>query len=503
MKKNNRIAALIALVTIIVFAPCLANKFVYDDAYFITENHNIRRLANIPSFFVSFSSFAPKGTFYIYRPLSTLTYALDYWAGRLNPLIFHADSVIWHAAVSVLLYFTLNAMLKNGLVSLVSSLLFAVHPVQTESVAWVSQRSNLISLFFFLLAFYLWIKDSSAGSLLCYALALAGKEVAITLPMIIILHDMYMRKAARGRIRYYMPFFIVSVLYLILRTAVLGRISGQDMWAGGSICTAVMTGLKTVPFYVRMLLLPFGLCVDHKFTPAKSLLEPVVILSLLFVIAAILVGVLLARKRREEGFFIIWGLVTLLPVSNIVPMQGVVVADRFLYFPSIGFCALLSMLIMRTKKSRGILAAGLAIFYGCLAVSRNMEWRDDARLWTVTVKQNPGSERAHFNLGIACAHSGRYLEAIESLTRAIAINPAYQQAYYNLGVAYADLGRYDEAVWALNEALYLKPGDWPARYNLGWTYVKTGRKDSALEQYAILKNRDENLARELFDLIEK
>ena len=342
------------LVVAVVFANSLGNKFVYDDKGFVVDNSAIRSLANIPSFFTSIKSFNSAGNFYVYRPLAVLSFALDYSLAKLNPLVFHLSSVVWHAAVSLMLYFLLNLILEDERRALFATLLFSLHPVQVESVAWVTQRSNLISLFFFLLAFYMWIKNSSMGSLVCFSLALLGKEMAITLPMIIILYDMCRGSDLRKRAKYYIPFFIADIIYLILRTAVLGRIGGQDAWAGGSAYAAGLTALKAALFYVRLLLLPVNLCAAyHDFSPAVSLSEPGMLGSCAFIIAVLSIGVLLLREKRKESFFILWFFVTLFPVSNIVPLQQVIVAERFLYFPSIGFCVLLSLMVFSLSKKTG------------------------------------------------------------------------------------------------------------------------------------------------------
>jgi len=432
-----------------------------------------------------------------------------------------------------MLYFTLSLLLNSESPALLSALLFAVHPVQAETVAWVSQRSNLISFFFFLLALYLWMKESRAPSVACYALALLGKEMAITLPLVLILYDVYRGKGTRKRIKYYMSFFITAVLYLILRTAVLGRISGQDAWAGGSIYTAMLTAFKAALFYARLLVLPAGLCVDPDFLPARSLFEPGVIASVLFVMAAILGGMALFRKgRRAEGFFIMWFFATLLPVSNIVPLKDVLVAERFLYFPAVGFCALASLLLLSVSKKGAIPAiAILLVFCGYRTINRNGDWKNSLTIWNATVKSNPHSSRARNNLGVAFGRNGNYGEAVESFRQAILLKPDYAEAYYNLGLCYGKSGRYEEEIAAYEKAILFKPDyheaynntamaqvglglyeealssferavainpeDAAVRYNMGMLYVRLGNEKAASEQYGILKNLDKDMASSL------
>jgi len=536
-------AGLIVLIAVLVFANSLSNKFVYDDKHFIVENPAIRSLKNIPAFFTDLNSFSTKGDFYIYRPLSAIAYAMEYRLFKLNPVIFHVLSVAWHVAVCVMLYFTLSLVLKDKSASLLSALLFAVHPAQAESVSWVSQRSNLISLFFFLLALYLWIKESRAPSVACYALALLGKEMAITLPVILILYDVYFpRKDGSDRVGVkrtsYLPFFGAAILYLILRTVVLGRLGGQERFIGGSVYAALLTMAKSALFYARLLLLPVGLCADHGFVPAGSVFEPAVALSLSAVSLALFSAVFLFGKNKAAFFFILWFFVTLLPVSNLVPLQEIVVAERFLYFAAIGFCVLFSLaLLSLPEKPARVFAAIVLIFYSCLTVKRNGEWKDEFSFCKATIRENAASQRAYTSLGVAYVERGDYEKGIECyreairinpgyavaycdlgvafcklakpeegipfLKKAVALSPSYAIAYRNLGVAYTDAGYPEKGIECLEKALVLSPQDALAHYNLALVYSETGDGESALKHYDILKELDRNLADNLFGMFEK
>jgi len=483
---------LIAVAGFIIYSNALHNQFVFDDKYFIVDNPCIRNLKNIPSFFTSVKSFGPTGNFYIYRPLSTLSYAVDYALGKLDPVIFHLSSVLWHVLTCIMLYLVLNHVLEDRTASFLGALLFTVHPVQTESVVWPAQTSNLISLFFFLLSFYLWLENFSAASLASFAFALLGKEIAITLPLILMLYDARTGPGIRKRIKSYAPFFAIAVLYVILRTTVVGRISGQDAYPGGSIYTAMLTTAKAVVLYIRLLFLPAGLCVDHRFVPVKSGAEGGAIGSLVFVIAVLCSGVVLFRKRRRESFFIFWFFLTLLPVSNIIPLQNVLVAERFVYFPAAGFCGLISVLFIRicrneaggrVKNAAAVFMSFLIIFYGYLTMRRNSEWKDALTLWNATLKENPLSYRAYGDRGVAYERAGRYEEAVESYEEALRLEPGFFLTHANLGVVYFKSGRYNEAIECYKEALRLSPGYARAYFNLGVVYGKMGRYKEEIECY--------------------
>jgi len=193
----------------------------------------------------------------------------------------------------------------------------------------------------------------------------------------------------------------------------------------------------------------------------------------------------------------------LLPVSNLVPLQDVLVAERFMYFPVIGFCVLLAMLIVRGKKIDIILVSVLIGFYGCLSINRNRDWKDGFALFGKTIKVNPESFKAHDSMGVVWGGLGDYEKAIESFKEAIRINPGYALAHYNIGVAYFKLGRYDNSIESLKQSVILYSGDAEAYYILGLSYLKTGEESSAISQYEFLKPLNPALADKLFSQIKK
>jgi len=549
MKEQYKTAGLVAVIAVLVFANTLPNRFVYDDMYFIVDNPAIKSLKNVPDFFTSLKSFSPAANFSIYRPLATLSYAIGYAVLKLNPFIFHLFSVLWHAAVCAMLYFTLALMLRDKSAALLASLIFSVHPAQTETVAWVSQQSNLISLFFFLLSFHMWIRMSGikegekrkifyAVSAASYGIALLGKEMAVSLPLILLLYDIYAKQGIRKKLKLYAPFLMTTLLYVILRTLVLGRVSGQDQYVGGSLYKVALAMIKSYGFYMRVMLLPVKLCVGHIYGSPKSLLEPAVVLSLAAVAVLLALALFFSVKRRQEGFFVLWFFVTLLPVSNIIPLQQVIAAERFLYFPSIGFCVLVSLAVLSFgKKAARVIILLLLIPYAGLTIKRNGEWKDEISLWEATVRVKPDIPDAYYNLGVAYGKKGlrdreiecyeravrlnpgfslaqnnlgavyvemgRFSDAIQPLRRAIRMDPRDPRTYCNLGVAYVELGRYREAIECYRRAVSIAPDFADLYFKMGWAYMKMGDKKSALEQCQILNSMDRRMAAELFRLIAK
>ncbi len=539
--KNYQAVIIIIAVTVAVFANSLGNGFVYDDKHFITKNDSIRNLGNIPSFFTSLKSFSTKGEFYIYRPLSTITYALDYSLFKLNPCGYHVSSVLWHIINGVMLYFLMALILRNRVMSLLVAVLFAVHPIQIETVSWVSQRSNLICGFFFLLTLFLWIKMSAggretlnrkkylfAGSLISYAVALFGKEMAIMVPVMLILYDFFFldgKNRLRRRVKLYAPFFVVSILYVLLRGSVLGRLSGQNEFAGGSVYTAVLTMFKAIAYYAWLLLAPVKICAEPVFTPAAGLFDIRVLGSLALTGAMVVCGIRLFRKSRTISFFVFWFFITLIPVSNLIPLQDVLVAERFMYIPSIGFYAVLALLagklygseVKWIGKSTAVFTGLLILAYCYVSVNRNVDWRNDFNLCSSTLECNPGSYRSINGLGLEYLRRGEYEKAIEKFEKVIELRPGYAIAHNNLAMAYeksgflekareiyerikntryyADeirfnaaeaehkRGMYEEAIKGYKGVLKVNPGHSKTHNNLGCIYLGLGREEEAVREF--------------------
>ena len=229
-KLNKDIIAvfLIILLSVIVYANIFRNEFVFDDKKFVIDNLEIRKLSGIPQFFgEDFDG--------LYRPLRQSLYAINYQIWKLNPFGYHLNSLVLHILSSVLIYLILSLIAKKG-PALIASVLFAVHPIHTERVTGITAGFDLLGIFFFLAAFYFYIKFSKSNkinlyiiSILFFILALFSSEEAIILPLIVILYDTCFSlkdkdilKKLKERIKFYSSYFIIGILYIILRFYILG-----------------------------------------------------------------------------------------------------------------------------------------------------------------------------------------------------------------------------------------------------------------------------------------
>ena len=470
----RRPAAGVLLIAVVgggAFWNTLGGEFVWDDRSLVLENEYVKHRRNLPGFFLSdFSEHSadPHRSGY-YRPLILVSYFVDasLWGDR--PAGFHATNVLFHILNSILVYGFARSMASRR-ASLIAGVLFAAHPVHTEAVAWVAGRTDLICCFFGLIAFVCFARSSrSAGrrrtawylaSLLGLGLGLLSKETAIVLPLLFVAYDRYRGTEGR-RVRYYAGAFAVAGAYLIARVLVLGQLGPDRAYYGGSVWTSLLTSVTILASYVGLLLAPVRLSAMRS-TTYPSIRSP---FHPSFIVSAVVVGSLfvaasrLVKVSRGASFGILWIVVTLLPVLNLVPIYELI-AERFLYIPSIGFCLALGIALdamFRRKGALRVVALGLTgltvAVYLVLAMDRNADWRDEITLYTRTAEDSPRAYMAHYNLGTIYLVQGEYDRAIRALQRAVSLHPSYMQACYNMACAYALKGARGPALLWLRRAI--------------------------------------------------
>lgn len=465
--------------------------FVYDDYPFIVYNPAVRDLSNPTRFFVDRESFSEKGEYVIYRPLVALSFALNYRLNDGNPAPFHAVNIALHAACGLVLYWFLCLTFGDSLFSFFASLLFTLHPVQTEAVSWISGRGNPMFLLFLLLAMICYRKWSTTArgsyyilSLVFAVLSLLAKEMAVVLPVLLVVYDFFVNRPLSGawkrRLLAVLPFFAFSLLYVATRHLVLGVTQQIGYW-GGSPWTAFLTMTKGVVYYLRLMFVPRPLMVEYMMPLAYSLFQTTVMLSILIILSIAGVWVVSCRREPLIAFGIAWFFASLIPVSNVVPLQAII-NERFLYLPSIGFAVILAFpLLMRQSLSRRAAGAALAalstiaLCYGLLTFDRNRDWRDSLSLWTASVRDSPAGPTSRYNLGLELYNRGRYVEAVEHLQLACRLQERFPSAHGALGNTYFALGKLEDAIREYEVGLSQAPDDDRMRRNLAVAWYEKGK----------------------------
>lgn len=500
MKPSGRIKAVLFIfaATFIIYSNSLGGEFLSDDNYFIVKNVAVRNLANIPSFFtnpaaVAFSALAED----VYRPVTAASYAVDYRLFLLNSFGYHLENVLFHAANAALVFLLLDLLVGDLFIAFFAGLFFACHPVQTEVVAWISGRASVLFLFFYLAAFVLFVryrKDRRAGylaaSVCLYAVSLFSKEMAVTLPAMLIVYDIHFggKEPLRRKIAAYLPYVALTAAYIVVRGSVLSRMS-QCGWWGGAPSVNALSAVAVLPDYLKLLLYPADLCAFYMPRLARSIADPRFMTACAIIVATAVSLPAIFRRSRRTSFAVLWFFITILPVSNIVPLRALM-AERFLYIPSIGFCLLAAVLIgrmsaMRARPARAIaivVAAALAVSYGVRTMYRNEDWKDSARLSLSIVKVEPLNSWGYTSLGTAYIGQERYRDAVKPLLKAMKISWDYSAPRVALGFCYLQLGEFENAVSVLTEALRFEPKNLEAIVSLGVSYAELKRFDRAVEE---------------------
>lgn len=481
---------LIAVLGFAVYANSLGGKFVWDDEVLITYNSYLKNWSNVSKFFTQDIGAGAGKKFYSYRPLQMISYLADYSLWKLNVKGYHLTNIFLHILAALGIYSLLNALYKDQILSLFTAMLFVVHPVHTEAVAYISGRADPLAVIFMFLCFILYIKhlDKKGPAvyifmMLSYILALLARENSLILPLLLLLYHYTFRK--KINIKAFTSITIVAVAFIFIRLIALKSL----IFHGGRPLTLMqrLPGFFiALANYTRLLFLPFGLHMEYQkrlfsFNDFRMLAGVLILCFLLIYIF---------RKRKPRGivfFSLSWFLITLLPVSNVIYPISAYMAEHWLYLPSIGFFIILakgaSYLWHRGREWRVlgvIFLAGLMAFYSVLTIRQNDYWKEPLTFYERTLRYVPDSPRIYNNLANIYRDMGRQQEAIRLYKAAIALFPD-PISYNNLGELYQKMGRNKEAIALYKKALALDPNYAVTYFNLSAIYFQTAQYDLAVE----------------------
>ncbi len=521
----------------------------WDDPLYVLGNDRI--LDTSVGSLVGLWSFehAHLGGFIEYFPLRDTVYWMIHRLFGLNPLPYHVTNIGFHALTSALVVVLGRRLRFSSAAAMVAGIIFAVHPAHCESVVWISALKDPMFTSFLLLSI-IFYEPSDTGrrhylvSFLFFMLSLLCKSIGFMLPALLLVLEWRRGNVKPGAVLAIVPFGLIALLFLA-NFMLIGRSNDVivEHWGGGPV-TIVMTSLWCFVMYVSLELLPINLYLLHIIPPIMSTTDLRGI-SATVICSGLLVGVLAVMVRsRTAGLLVLWYIIFLLPVLNIVPIP-VLVAERYLYLPSVAFCLGLGLgLTHLATRSRALAVAVTALIVVGLAartVARNEDWRGgDVVLWQGVVTQPTAAvfDGAWVQLGEALLRENRVVEAELALLRAIEIQdqnnvqPTRRSlAHGYLGIEYLEAGRYDLAkhhlkrsltfnrrlpdVWnslssaesatgnrvgaehAANMAVQLDPGFGSARYNRGLARIDLGRVDEGVADVASAVAADAALCRKL------
>jgi len=517
-------ALLVAVLTLILYIPALQNDFVnWDDDGYVYENENIQSF-DLKLLKRSFTEFYKSN----WHPLTLLSHAADYAIWELNPMGHHLSSIMIHGINTFLLcmfiaYLMLNTRLSGTLDSEndknrgkramiaggVTALLFGIHPVHVESVAWVSERKDVLSTFFVLLSLIFYVKYVVRqklnkqffyyiSSLIFFVLALMSKPMAVTLPVMLVILDIYpfQRFSFRGGIKTQkkviiekVPFFFLSLVSSVITIIAQHEGGAVKSLEAYPLSVRIGVAIKGVCFYLAKMVYPIGLSPFYPHPKSISFLSFEYLFSIILVVA-ISVFCIWAWKRGWKIFMAIWAfyVVTLLPVLGIIQVGSQAAADRYAYIPSIGPFLLIGLgvsLIWEKSKKLTILTSILILsLLSVLTVRQIKIWSNSITLWSYELKRYPDNKTAYISRANAYAFSGSYMEALKDLDRVITLNPDFAGAYNNRGKTYYALENNQQAIKDFSKAIELNPEDAKAYNNRGIAYSTVENYKQAIKDFS-------------------
>ncbi len=400
-----------------------------------------------------------------FRPVAVISYAIDLALWGPWPFGFRLTNLLLHVICTWLVWRIIQNEGIGGIQALLGGALFAVHPAHVESVAWISGRTDLLCAVFMLGAWLTWRHGMRWSSLLLFALALLSKEMAIMLPVLIAID-------ARPRIRAAVPWFMVAAAWFIARALILGGAAPMAYELGAA------SFLATVCFvlarYITLMLGLTGLDAGWWETPVADLAQPLLLLAVL-VLAALGWA---AWRLWRPAFWLLWMVVTLAPVLALGRFGQAIMAERFVYIPSVGLCVAAAY-AMRKPWHRA-LAACVAVIFPCVAAVRAGHWSDDIRIFSSLARSAPDAALVRANLGLALHRAGDDAGAERELGIAVEKAPGYALAHLNLGLVLEARGSNDAALHHYEKAAAADPALVAAPVNAGLLRVKLGRTGEGL-----------------------
>ncbi|MGA2788911.1 MAG: tetratricopeptide repeat protein [Verrucomicrobiota bacterium] len=499
---------LLALVTLLVYLPASRDDFVnYDDQDYVTENSVVQKGLTWSGVKWAFTTGFATGHASYWHPITWLSHMADCQLFALNPGAHHLVNVLFHTANTVLLLVLLLRLTDELWPSMVVAALFAWHPLHVESVAWISERKDVLSTFFALLTLLAYTKYIKANcrrsfwiALAFFALGLMSKPMLVTLPFVMLLLDYWpLRRltgdpwpmsTARRLVLEKWPFFLLTTISCVVTFFAQRNLGAVMTLQHYPLHLRMANALISYEQYLAKMIWPWPLAF---FYPLPNHLSWIRAMA---ATAAAVLGViswLIWRLRRPCPYLLagwLWYLGTLVPVIGLVQVGGVAMADRFTYFPLVGIFIAVAFGI-RDLADRfqfpktAVAGAAALVLVPCLLLTENQlrYWHDNESLFRHALAVTRNNDVAHLNLGVALEQKGELSEALAEYRAAEQLTPELYHIHYNIGHLLDNLGHPNEALAEYREAILLKPNQPSLHDNAGVVLVELGHFEEAMSQF--------------------
>ncbi len=513
VSRKNLPVILVGLILIatLPYLNSLVNGFIYDDKRLILANPYLRSFGHLREIFFTnpWSFLGTRGVTNYYRPLVTFGYLVSYQLFGTLAYGYHLVNLLVNAAVVCALFFVTYRMFGNRVLAFLAAALFALHPIHTEAVDWISAITDLEVTLFCLLTFWCyldvaragegrsgWARLGMAGS---FSLALLSKESAVMLPVLVTIYEHLYRMDRKQttwaqKMSRYLSLWLLTLAYLLFRVRVLGSLTTVLLTPRVSWYEAFLSAFALFAKYLAKVFWPLRLSAYYAFHKNVSPLDPGVLAGVAVLILCGASFLALWKRARRVSFGLLWFVITLAPVLNSRWLGPNVFTERYLYLPSVGFCWVAAWAGVELWKALGrwprwvrqVCAAALGllpILCAVRVVIRNRDWRNEIVFYRTTLAAEPEATSYWINLGVAYWEHGNPLAAEQVWHAALAQAPQSALVYNNLGLAYFGRKQYTQAAEYFKRAMRLQPENSDTHLNLGRVYLRQCRNADAELQF--------------------
>lgn len=505
---TSKIIAILIGLTLFAYLSSFTNPFIWDDEQFIQKNVYVQTF-NIGKIFTTNTVAGAGISSNYYRPLTSLSFAIDTKVWGQNPFGFHLTNLLLHVGAGIVLFLLLLHLGFGKLISFAISGIFLIHPVQVEAVTYINSRGDSQYAFFFFLSLLLFVLGLQVkrphlwywvGSIVFFVVSILSKETAIAgfslFLAVVFFQCMKTHKINNKALIASILITCCSFGYFLLRITLLNFQNTLNFYNTANIyATNVVVRLltfgKVLWTYIAILLFPYQLHMERSVSLVTTIFSPYVFASMLVLIGLVMLSYweIKQQKTYQIALGSLFFVSFLIPVSGIIPVNGVLY-EHWLYIPLVGFFIVLFRTIQiyllklpklfgNREKIIGIML--LCCIYSILTIQQNNIWSDPITFYTYTLSFAPGSARLHNNLAMSLENKNMPIEAVREYEKALQIDASYPQIYNNLGNIYISLKQYDKAEVNLRKALELAPSFEVAKENLIKLYLTQKRFDKALE----------------------
>lgn len=483
---------LLLLLGVIVWARSIHGSFVnYDTPWLVIENPLLSGgdPSIVPAIFTDLSLSTRLLLGAEYLPIRDLSVLADFAVFGTSWWGHHTHNLLWYLLSCGLLLSVFQTLLKDDRKAWLAAAVYMVHPLHVESVSWLASRKDVISLAFFFASILGWLRGGwrwGVASVFCLGLAYWSKNTAITLPAVLVVLSLLHARQSPLRLRWWLqwiPYGLLALLGLALTFHVGGMVSMLSPVRADSAWGVLTIEVQVIGRYLRMIVAPYGLSVRYPEPEVASLIAPMFLLGLAALGGLLASAAALCRARPVVSLGILWFFITLLPVSQIVPIQNLI-ADRYLLIPSAGLilAAVSCLPASLLRKPAGVAAAaGILLTLSAATWQRSAVWHSSQALWADLVEKNPADPYGWTSLIGVAVEDGRLDDADLLVGQGLTVLPDEASLLQSRGIVAMKRGKLADAEEAFVEALILDPDLRKSRYNLMLSLDGQGRSEAAVE----------------------